>query len=219
MSSQLSLTALIDGCRETTARFMRREEAQEDFCLELFRRALVERGAAPWRAIFDQYHGLVVAWIRQHPATATLGDEHDYYTNRAFERFWSAVTPERFAAFPGLAALLRYLKLCAHSVLLDAARAQRARSALPGWERAVAPDAATAVVGALVGDDLWQAIEAELHDEAERLVAYGTFALDLKPTELHARYPATFATVADVYRTKRNLLDRLRRSPAIQQFR
>ncbi|CAA9541297.1 MAG: hypothetical protein AVDCRST_MAG88-32, partial [uncultured Thermomicrobiales bacterium] len=43
-------------------------------------------------------------------------------------------------------------------------------------------------------------------------------ALELKPSEVHARYPDRFASVADVYRIKRNLLDRLRRSPEIRRF-
>ena len=62
------------------------------------------------------------------------------------------------------------------------------------------------------------AIAAEVQDEAERRVAYLCFVLDLKPREVQERHPELYATVDDVYRIKRNLLDRLRRNPAIRAF-
>ena len=61
-------------------------------------------------------------------------------------------------------------------------------------------------------------MEAELLDQAERLVARLCLVLDLKPREVYERHPDRFADVADVYRVKRNLLERLRRSPAIRRF-
>jgi hypothetical protein len=60
---------------------------------------------------------------------------------------------------------------------------------------------------------------AEVQNEAERLVAHESFALDLKPGEIFERYPLHFADTADVYRVKRNLLDRLRRNPRIRDLR
>ena len=57
-----------------------------------------------------------------------------------------------------------------------------------------------------------------LVDDGERRVVYCSFALDMKPGEIQARQPELFATVADVYRLKRNALDRLRRSPEIAGF-
>jgi hypothetical protein len=70
----------------------------------------------------------------------------------------------------------------------------------------------------VTSEGLWSAIEAEVKDEAERLVAYLGLALELKPQEIHTRHPEQFATVAQVYTVKRNLLDRLRRNTAIRQF-
>ncbi len=218
MVRQATLAAIIAGCHETTARFLRHEATTDDSCLELFRRALVERNDGAWQALFTEYQGIVLGWVRQHAATRSLHDEDEFWMNRAFERFWTAITPERFLTFPTLAALLRYLKLCVHSVLLDAVRAQRARPINEDEVSGQAPDAATAVVDQLAGDDLWLVIEQLLHDEPERLVAYGAFVLDLKAAELQAQYPQHFATVNDVYRVKRNVLDRLRRNPELLQW-
>jgi hypothetical protein len=47
---------------------------------------------------------------------------------------------------------------------------------------------------------------------------YLSFVLDLKPGEIQERHPELFASVDDVYRIKRNVVERLRRSPQIREF-
>lgn len=210
------MTELAGSCREETAKFARREPSQDIFCLELLRRAVVERDEAAWEAVFAQYRGLVLGWIRRHPASVTVAEDEIYWVNRTFERFWSALRAERFAEFHALAALLRYLKLCAQSVLLDEVRA-RARvhaEEQVGDSTPTNPEALT--LGELGREELWRIVEATTVDDQERLVARLCFALDLKPREVYERYPERYVSVADVYRVKRNLLERLRRNPEVR---
>jgi hypothetical protein len=74
------------------------------------------------------------------------------------------------------------------------------------------------VLERVTGKALWAAIEAEVKDEAQYLVACPGPALELKPQEILARHPEQFASVTQVYTVKRNLFDRLRRNPTIRQF-
>ncbi len=219
---QLPLAELVDRCRAETEKFLRREPHRDDYCLELFRRAIGESDQAAWAAVVGQYRGMVLSWVRRHPAWSTAREDEDYWVNRTFERFWTAIGPDRLAAFPGLAALLRYLKMCAHSVLLDEVRSQAPvaleTSADPPAEADPAQDVEGLVTGRVAAGELWAAVRAETQDEAERIVAYLCLAHGLKPREIVERHPDRFAGVADVYRAKRNLLDRLRRSPDIQKF-
>ncbi len=219
---RIPLAELVVACREETERFLRREPSRDAFCFEIFRRAVCDRDQPAWGAVFAQYRGMVLSWVRRHPVAATTREDDDYWVNRTFDRFWTAVGPERFGDFPGMAALLRYLKLCAHSVLLDEVRARAAASAEPLNDRVAdrveTPDVADAAIGQLAGGDLWAVIVAEMQDEAERGVAYCCFVLDLKPREVQERHPQLYATVGDVYRIKRNLLDRLRRNARIRGF-
>lgn len=213
---------LAEACREETARFGRREPSHDLPCLELFRRAVVERADDAWAAVFAQYGGMVRGWVRQHPAAPTRRDDDDYWANRAFERFWGAVGPERFPAFPGVAALLRYLKLCVGSVLLDEARG-RAAARVGVFDAAAeasrpAPDVAEQAAAGFGAQALWAAILAETRDAAEERVAYLCFVLDLKPHEVAAGEPGLFAGVADVYRIKRNLIERLRRNDRLRDW-
>jgi hypothetical protein len=219
---KVPLADIAARCHEETARFLRREVAEDAFCFELFRRAVVERVSAAWEAVYEQYRGVVLAWVRRHPMAVTFAEDDVYWINRTFERFWGAVGPERFETFPGMAALLRYLKMCAHSVLMDDVRARHGTRLEPLTDQDAgmgeSPDTENIVVSALAGGALWDVIQRALLDETERHVAYCCFALDLKPREVYERHPNLFGSVDDVYRIKRNLLDRLRRNPEIRAF-
>jgi hypothetical protein len=219
---ELALGELAQRCREQTLRFLRGEPREDAFCFEIFQRAVVERNDAAWEAIVAQYRGIVLAYVGQHTAAAFVRESDDYWVNRAFQRFWSAVGPDRFASFPDLPALLKYLKLCVHSVLLDEVRSRRAGT-LTSLDEVpeTAPaesDAERSVLGKLAGQQLWMAISQELQNEAEEAVIYLSFARDLKPAQIFQRHPDLFASVDDVYRIKRNVLERLRRNATIRAF-
>jgi len=216
----LPVLELARRCREETLRFLSGQDRDDAYCFEIFKRAVVSRDEEAWAAIVGQYRGIVLAYVGQHTVAAMLHESDDYWINRAFQRFWSAVGPERFAGFPDLPALLKYLKLCVHSVLMDEIRARRAETSLSDVPE-MTPASANAernVIGSLSAQQLWATVMRELHDEAEQKVAYLSFARDLKPAEIAARHSSLFASVADVYRIKRNIIERLRRSPEIRAF-
>jgi hypothetical protein len=222
MLTNLSVAELARRCREETLRFVRGEPRDDSFCFELFQRAVAQREHDAWEAIIAQYRGIVLAYVGQHSAAALVRESDDYWVNRAFQRFWMAVGPGRFRQFTDVSGLLRYLKLCVHSVLMDEVRARRP-SAIGSLadvpETALAADdAQDSVLGELSGAQLWQVISRELQSEAERVVALLSFARDLKPAEIFSRHPTLYESVADVYRVKRNLLERLRRSPEVRRF-
>lgn len=218
---ELSVINLAHQCQEETARYLRRESGEGVCCFELFRRAVADRDDQAWERVVIQYRRMVLAWVRRHPTRALVNESDDDWVHDAFARFWKAVPPDRFAMFPNLAAILRYLKLCVHSSLMDEARASEAQRAAP-IDDAVEMPGPLDVEGAALSEStalrFWQSIQAELQDEVERLVVYLSFALDLKPGEIQARYPEHYASVADVYRVKRNVLERLRRSDEIRAF-
>ena len=62
--------------------------------------------------------------------------------------------------------------------------------------------------------DLWQTILETLSDRDERLVIYLSFVQGMKPAEIATSRAGDFASIADVYRIKRNAIERLRAPPA-----
>ena len=218
---ELSIADLARRCADETLRFVHREPRDDAYCFELFGRAVVQRDDAAWAAIMAQYRGIILAYVGQHSSASLLREPDDYWVNRAFARFWSAVGPDRFGQFPDLPALLKDLKLCVHSVLMDELRTRRAPPASLDEVPEATPSTSNdehALIGRLSSEQLWRAILDELQNEAERVVAHLSFTRGLKPGEIYDRHPRLYADVSDVYRVKRNVIERLRRSPEIRAF-
>jgi hypothetical protein len=196
--------------------------SEEAHNFALLRRAIAGRDQDAWAACLHRFRPAVLASLRRQPVAIIAAESDDYWVNRAFERFWSAVTPDRLGQFTSLGALLRYLQLCCHSVVLDELRVRR-RTTCASLSR-LGEDVATTnggqetVVAHLSASALWDTILAVAQDEPERLVADLALVRGLKPAGIQAAHPAHFPSVADVYRTKRNLLERLRRHPGVLQF-
>jgi DNA-directed RNA polymerase specialized sigma24 family protein len=225
----LSLADLVSACAAEHDGFQRGSRSGPGHGMELFRRAICLHDDRAWMAILRQYRGLVLHWVRRHPAAALVREDDEFWVTRTLERFWLAVGPERFARFNGMGPLMSYLKLCVHSVIVDELRARSgtrqtsltAPDGSDGTEDEAGPgvqDAEAVAVGHLSWHDLWQAVEDELPDESERRLAYLSFVLDLTPNQIARRHPERYPTTTEVYRVKRNVLKRLARSPRLRRF-
>ena len=219
-----TLTDLAQRCSTETERFFRGQAYDPEQCFELFRRAILKQDQRAWEAIYSQYEPLVKSWVSRHPGYPSSGEEVAYFVNRAFEKIWAALTPEKFGRFPELEGLLRYLKLCVHSVISDHNRAQKLDELVAFTDQAVSPlegqdnpveERALAEAGRL---SFWQAILARLNDEKEEQVVYGSFVLGLKPSEIFEEFKQVFVDVEEIYRIKQNVLARLRRDQALENL-
>jgi hypothetical protein len=221
----LKNVALEDLCAQARAQeasFVHGETSNGAAGLELFRRAIADGDEDAWAAVITVYRGLLVAQAQRQMLRKLVDEDDGFCADRAFQRFWRATRAGRMEGFSDLASILKYLKMCLGSVLLDEARVRRRQAYVPiddmPPDASVTDDPSAAIVGQIAGRELWQAVERELRDESERLVAHLSFVAGLSPREIRARHPERFAEVDEVYRLKRNVIDRLRRSQAIQQL-
>ena len=219
---QLTLTGIAHRCTQETERFFQRLAYDPQYCFELFRRAIVERIQRAWELIYTQYNSLVTRWVERHTAFATSGEEVQYFVNRAFEKMWTALSPEKFDRFPNLKSLLRYLQMCVHSVILDHVRAIKqppvdveVETAATNYE-VKEPLLEDQVLDRVRRRAFWRAISSRLGDDKERRVIYGSFVLALKPRELYDQSQDTFCDVQEIYRIKENVLARLRRDAELE---
>ncbi len=220
----LSLGSISQRCAQETDLFFRRQDYDPRYCFELFRRAILHNNERAWEFVFHQYRPLVTSWVKRHSAFSSTGEEVQYFVNRAFERMWSALTPEKFDRFSNLKAVLSYLQLCVHSAIIDAVR-------LAGPTTVDIDQKPTVIRGGTPGssiealalqraqnEELWRLIGERMGDEKERLVVYGSFVLALKPRQLHSQFQGSFESVQEIYRIKQNVLARLRRDRALKEF-
>lgn len=217
----LSLGALAQRCIVESEHFYRGRPHDTAFAYELFRRALAERNEQAWEYVYQQYSPLVDSWVRRSGAFAGCGESSEYFVGAAFTKFWRAMSPERFATFGTVAALLHYLQLCTGSVVIDSVRAQ-------SWSEMVAEETLTPsqmpqssadeeALERVQRGEFWQEIGDLLNDDAERAVVIGSYVLGLKPGEIYGERPDLFSNVNDVYNVKRNVLSRLGRNSDLRQ--
>jgi DNA-directed RNA polymerase specialized sigma24 family protein len=214
----MSIVALAEHARAERARFSTQQEPDTRYMYEIFRRAMAERDDMAWECVYAAYETMVRGWIQHSAAFLFCGETAEALINTAFTRFWEAVMRAGFASFPTLPALLGYLRRCATGAVIDAARSQQ-RIALFGHgelEEPVGEDEQERVINRADWAQLWQVVDAELQNEAERVVITSTFVLGMKPREIFEQHPALFEDVSRVYRHKRNVLERLARVEALR---
>jgi DNA-directed RNA polymerase specialized sigma24 family protein len=206
----VNVSELAQRCAREMARYQRRERHDPRCCYELFRHALAHRNEEAWTAIYAQYCRLVSHWLG-HAA-----DDPGVLVNQVFERFWRALSPDRFAKFPSLDALLAYLKRCAQCVAIDNARQQEQKrakeAALLQIETLRKPETSSdSVLDVIASEQLFEHAAKCLNDSRESLAFRASFEWGLRPSEIADRWANVFASAQEVSRVKERVLRRLRR--------
>jgi hypothetical protein len=221
-----SLALLQDDAAAEERKFVHGETSDQTAGLELFRRAIADQDDEAWQAIINVYRGVLITQAKRHRLSPLVNEQAGLCVDLAFERFWHATRAGRLQQFDSLASILRYLKLCFATVLLDEARARRRHTPEVRFEESeqsidwcLTPDASSHVIDQVAAAELWQAIKRQLASDDERLVAYLSFVDGLTPAEIVERRPDRFPTAQHVYRVKRGVVARLRCSPLLQQLR
>jgi RNA polymerase sigma factor (sigma-70 family) len=188
----------------------------------LFRRAIVGCNSHAWEKVYQIYQPLVVSWVSRNSGLGAVDEEVDYFVNCAFDKIWSAVDAEKFGQFQDLASLLRYLQMCVHSVIVDYARSNQIRTTdldiLANLPTPDSPLIEKSVTDELERRRLWEMVARLARDEREIIVLRYSFVYDLKPSQIYAANPDRFESLEELYRVKRNLLNRLRRNQMLRQF-
>ena len=211
---------LAQRCAAEQQLFRQHTPSDDRYCLELFLRAIRQRDERAWDVIYQQFSGTVLGWLRQHPCASRLRDhdEPDAYITAAFRKFWLATASPGAATphFATLASVLAYLRSCLNSVVLDEMRQIQARQREEPLD--LASNSAAAEPAHQSIQELWVLIERALSDRRERRLVYLLFVLELKPRDIVQEAPHDFPSAQEVYRLTRNVLDRLRRNPALRAW-
>ncbi|MER3420050.1 MAG: hypothetical protein C4290_05795 [Chloroflexota bacterium] len=208
----ISVTLLCRRAQEEAGRYYAGELCDERFALEIVRRAVVERDELCWEALHTMYSPVVQTWCRAMYRQADLDVEE--LAALAWEKFWRSFTAAKLAACRGAGSVLAYLKACVHSATVDARRRRPAPLPLDAVNARpdLAPSPEEAVAEAEERERLRELVLRHARDERDRAIIVLSYELGLRSAAVQAARPDLFPTVADVYRTTRNLLDRLSRS-------
>src|SRR5947209_1178415 len=206
--SVLSSQLLAAHCLRELNNYQRGEPSTDTYGLELLRRATIQDDQQAWTWLQHCFSGVVRGWLHRHPsreAASRLKSEENYVA-QAFERFWQATTLTQSVEFRTLAAALQYLRASLNGAILDTLRAySRPREvSLPGPGEPEVEDKTD-------GSEVWEILKALLPNEHEQRVAYLLFHCGLKPREIVRFCPQEFGDIREIYRLRRNILERLLR--------
>jgi hypothetical protein len=213
--SDMDLTTLVSRCSVEVSRYRRRESSDDRYCLEIFRRALVQRNHAAWEVVYTQFYGNVSLWFRSHAYkdAALRYDAERSYIDEAFRRFWQwDYNQQQTLEFNSLAGALRALHLCLNSAIMDTLRAYARPKEEPIPDYGVSDDARLLVEDGYHQDDWWEVVASILTNPRERRVIYLLHYCGLKPREIIQHCAGEFASEKEIYRLTRNAMDRLQRN-------
>jgi DNA-directed RNA polymerase specialized sigma24 family protein len=186
---------------------------------DLFRQAIVERVADAWTDIIKHFRPLLIAWANASTASTGVSEPSCDIADEALARAWVALTPERFATIPNLAAVLGYLHACVTATAIDHARV-RARCLRLAQEVAVEAAAMPdeVVLHDLARAEFWRLLKSLVRTEQEHVILTENMMREIPPRLILRRYPELFCSITEVYSAKRNLFERLRRNAEVQCF-
>jgi hypothetical protein len=207
----MSLEYLAERSMQEMNKYRRREVSDDAYCLEILRRAIVQRDNVAWIVLQRHFSDNIRQWLNGHAyrALALHYETEQTYIDDTFRRFWQAVSDQALA-FATIAGALSYLRLCLHCAIMDTLRAFARVNIerLPDFGHPDEPQ----VEDSYHEDDLWDAIRSVLSGNREQRVAYLHFHCNLKPREIIRFCPGEFKNEEEIYRLKRNIMERILRN-------
>ena len=148
-------------------------------------------------------------WLHRHPKRdiACRLESEENYIAQTFERFWQATALASHVEFTTLAAALQYLRASLNGVILDTLRTY----ARPGevMLSEIGEEGELQAENTTDSSNVWEALQTMLSDEREKRLAYLLFHCGLKPREIIRFCPQEWSDVHEIYRLRRNIMERL----------
>jgi hypothetical protein len=209
--SEMSLAALTEYCIRETSHYRNGEPFDEQYGLELFRRALLQHDQDARGHLQQCFSETVLNWLRRHPyrETAQCFDSEENYVTQTFERFWQATAHNQQLAFNSLCAAFKYLQASLNGAILDTLRAYQRPKEVPLPE----PGTPEEPLGedTLDSNELWELLREKFPDKKDQRLIYLFFYCGLKPREIVRHCPEKFSDLREVYRLRCKIHERLQR--------
>jgi hypothetical protein len=207
----MDTSLLADHCMLEIDNYRRGVSSNDQFCLELLRRATVQRDILAREVLQHRLSEILLRWMRSHPKRemACQLDSEENYVAQAFENFWQATTSIQQAEFATFAVALRHLRASLNSAILETLRAYSRPKRVPLPEPGLPGE--SQVEDHDDGKESWETIRSKLPAMHEQRLAYLLFHCGLKPREIVRSCPQEFTDVRDVYNLSCNIVERLLR--------
>ncbi|EFH90352.1 conserved hypothetical protein [Ktedonobacter racemifer DSM 44963] len=210
---EMTLAELVTCCNQEMARYRRKEPSNDQYSLEILRRAVVNRDEQAWLVLQRLFSDNIRLWMGRHPnrEAALRHESEQSYIDDTFRRFWQAVSDQKLR-FSTLGGALSYLHLCLNCAIMDTLRAFSRSHIEPLPDYGQGGHEEPFVEDRYHENELWDIIKTILPGEKEQRIAYLHFHCNLKPREIIHYCPGEFSGEDEIYRLKRNIMERILRN-------
>ncbi len=209
---EISLPVLAAQCLRELDHYRSGEPCTDAYGLELFHRATFQDNQEAWAWVQHCFGGMVRGWLRRHPQreVACRLESEENYVAQTFERFWQATASNQQVEFSTLAAALQYLRASLNGAILDMLRAyaRPGEISLPGPGEPGEP----LVEDNTENSEVWEILHMILTNPREQRLAYFLFHCGLGPREMIRFCPQEWSDVQEIYRLRRNIMERILRN-------
>lgn len=192
------------------------EISQEQYTIELFRRAVIQHDPRARECVQQCFHETVLSWLRIHPLKETVCrfESEEHYVAQTFTRFWTVADVHQHGEFQSLASTLQYLQMSLNATLLDAVRTHahpHNKPPLPEEEPVAYGRERSSRESGGENQELWEMLQSLLPSQREQRLAYLLFHCGLKPSEIMHFCPQEFQSLEEIYQLRRTIVDRVLR--------
>lgn len=194
------------------------DTSHEDYCVELFRRAITQNDQVCWEKIVNHNFGKQVTgwvWKANPPEIYPVED----YVQTTFARFATKYTTKKLKRAKRLQSILLYLKSVTRSVVEDARREWERQVKERAWEmeqEEVIADTPVDFAESVDFESLLTVILACCKTEQEKAIVNLKYRNDKTPKEIFALRSDLFANAASVSSVHDTLKRRLERDPKLR---
>jgi hypothetical protein len=205
--SIMSTDELLDHCMNEIGLYHQGEVKGDTYCVELLRRATLQKDQNAWGAVQQCLSETVRGWLEGHPhkETACSMNREEHYVTQAFERFFQATVRQQIS-FSTLADALLSLRTYLNSALLDALRASSRSSEIMSPRRSETEQSG---VRGSKQSEVWEMLRNMLSDMREQRLVYLLFHCGLKPKDIVRTYPQEFPDVEEISGLRHRLIQLL----------
>jgi DNA-directed RNA polymerase specialized sigma24 family protein len=183
LPDNMPLPILKERCAQEVNNYYQGKQSDECYCLELFKRALIDDNNDAWIALQEQFRGNVLYWLRCHSRgrEALLLETEQNYVDDTFKRLWQWGHNQKAAleklpdfnsltGFRSLAGALKFLHLCLDTLIIDNLRsaARQKSEDLAEHDRPISSTHEEHVIR----KELWSAIRTIVLDDREFRVIF-----------------------------------------------
>lgn len=199
---------LCSECVEENDRFRQRKSTLFTACYQLFELAFTERNTMAFKCVYDIFEPQARRWVYRHPDFSNTNEDANYFAHTAFVNMYLNIRKYGLDRFANVQALMAFLKTCVFSTVKQAIRENR--KVIFNIEDVTMFKSDQPILSKNIEFmEIWKRIIVLIPDETDRLLVHYSFVLDMKPSEIAAKYPETWSDARTVtvalYRIRRIL--------------